>query len=182
MQLKLKVHVGSKTSLQMMGISHYLPLGMEVIYLFGSPGEKLPSWFRNYNWDKTVNYSITKLFPPEIALTKKNIGNYFIKLSSPERAIMETLYLVPQKQTYEESTLLMENLITLRPELVQKLLESCNSIKVKRLFMFLAESFGHPWVKRIDLSNVNFGKGKRVIAKGGHFDSKYNISVPKDLF
>jgi len=50
---------------------------------------------------------------------------------------MEMLYLVPQKQTLNESSLIMENLVSLRPKIVQALLENCNSIKVKRLFMLL---------------------------------------------
>ena len=66
--------------------------------------------------------------------------------------------------------------LTLR--LVQALLERCNSVKVKRLFMVLAESFQHAWVKKLDLSKVDFGKGKRILVRGGRFDSKYNITVP----
>jgi len=45
--------------------------------------------------------------------------------------------------------------------------------------MYLAEKFNHSWFKHIKVSKINFGKGKRVIGKGGNFDSKYNISVPK---
>jgi hypothetical protein len=45
--------------------------------------------------------------------------------------------------------------------------------------MYLAESTEQPWVSKLDLSRVDFGKGKRVIAEGGVFNSKYNISVPK---
>jgi hypothetical protein len=40
----------------------------------------------------------------------------------------------------------MEGLNTLRPDLVQELLEKCSSVKVKRLFMHLAEQFQHPWL------------------------------------
>jgi len=72
-------------------------------------------------------------------------------------------------------------LTNLRPQLVQTLLQHCRSVKVKRLFMGLAEGCNLPWVERIDLSKVNFGKGKRVVVKGGHFDPKYNITLPKAL-
>ena len=37
----------------------------------------------------------------------------------------------------------------------------------------------HAWVNKIDLTKVNFGKGKRVVVKGGILDSKYQITVPK---
>ena len=62
--------------------------------------------------------------------------------------------------------------------LVQELLECCTSVKVKRLFMCLAEREGHAWVKKLDLSHVNFGHGKRVIGSGGKLNTKYNLSLP----
>ena len=60
----------------------------------------------------------------------------------------------------------MEGLKTLRPDLVTVLLANCNSIKVKHLFMYLAEEENHLWLPRVDLSEVDFGKGKRVIGEG----------------
>jgi len=105
------------------------------------------------------------------------MGEYSIIVSSPERAIMEALYFVPQKETFEEARLLMEGLVTLRPKLAQELLEKINSIKVKRLFMYLAEECNLPWVSKINLSGVNLGSGKRIIVKGGTFDKKYKITV-----
>ncbi|MCK4865622.1 MAG: type IV toxin-antitoxin system AbiEi family antitoxin domain-containing protein, partial [Gammaproteobacteria bacterium] len=59
------------------------------------------------------------------------------------------------------------------------LLEDCNSIKVKRFFMWLAEYNQHKWVERLDLTNVDFGKGKRTLFKGGVFNKKYQITVPE---
>jgi hypothetical protein len=71
----------------------------------------------------------------------------------------------------------MEGLTALRPRLVQTLLEHCASVKVKRLFMVLAERCNHAWVNKLDLSHVEFGKGKRMLLKGGRFDSEYRITV-----
>jgi hypothetical protein len=123
---------------------------------------------------------MTRMLPYEddLGLTQKETGAFSIKVSAPERAMMEILYLVPRRESYEEAKLLMEGLSTLRPELVQALLMNCSSVKVKRLFMHLAETCNLPWVTKLDTGKVNFGKGKRVVVKGGHFDSKYNISVP----
>ncbi len=80
---------------------------------------------------------------------------------------------------HEEAKLLFEGLRALRPHLVQSLLEACKSIKVKRLFLHLADATGQPWLEDLKVDKIDLGKGKRVIAPGGHFDSKYNISVPK---
>lgn len=180
-QMGLSIHAGGKTALQMQGYAHFLPLGKgTAVSLFGLPDVKLPAWFRQYRWGTRIRYTTTSLFAgdPAMGLTKQEMGPFAVRVSAPERAVMEVLYFVPKEESYEEAKLLMEGLTTLRPRLVQTLLESCASVKVKRLFMVLAESCRHAWVKKLDLSKVNFGKGKRMLVRGGRFDSKYNISVP----
>lgn len=67
----------------------------------------------------------------------------------------------------------------LRPKLVQDLLEICSSIKVKRLFLCLAERIGHEWFHYLDLTKIDLGRGKRSIVKGGRYDSKYQITIPR---
>jgi hypothetical protein len=58
---------------------------------------------------------------------------------------------------------------------------ACNSIKVKRLFLYLAEGHGHPWFERLDLNALDLGKGNRSIVVGGRLDPKYQITVPVGL-
>jgi hypothetical protein len=114
----------------------------------------------------------------DAGLTQKDLGSYAVTISTPERAIMEVMYSLPREASFEEVALLMEGLTTLRPRMLQVLLEQCRSVKVKRLFMYLAEDCNHAWVQKLDVSKVDFGKGKRMIVKGGRFNSKYNITVP----
>lgn len=78
----------------------------------------------------------------------------------------------------DESSLIMENLVSLRPKTVQALLENCKSIKVKRLFMLLAEKDEHQWVKKLDLSRFNLGSGKIALTRGGIYNKKYKIVTP----
>ncbi len=180
-QMRLPIHAGGKTALQMHGYAHFLPMGKGTrVLLFGPPGVKLPTWFSQYHGEIKIRYTSTNLFPGERdqGLTQKDMGSYVVKLSTPERAIMEVLHGVPRDESYEEAKLLMEGLTTLRARLVQLLLVQCTSVKVKRLFMVASESCRHAWVKKLDLSKVNFGKGKRMLVKGGRLDSKYNITVP----
>jgi hypothetical protein len=94
---------------------------------------------------------------------------------------MECLYLAPEKFDLVECYELMENLNDLRPSLVQELLEACTSIKVKRLFLFMAERHNHSWFKHINLSKIDMGKGKRSLVKDGLYVSKYQITIPKTL-
>jgi hypothetical protein len=62
---------------------------------------------------------------------------------------------------------------------VQGLLEACRSVKVKRLFLWAAESAGHDWFSRLAPDRIDLGKGKRSIYRGGRFDAKYRITVPR---
>jgi len=64
---------------------------------------------------------------------------------------------------------------------VQKLLEACKSIKVKRLFLYMADKANHDWVRYLNLDNVDLGSGKRSIVADGVYVAKYQITVPKAL-
>jgi hypothetical protein len=181
-QMELPIHAGGKTALQMQGYAHFLPMRKGTkVSLFGLPAVKLPTWFKQYHWGVEVRYATTNIFvgAADQGLTKKEMGFYAVSVSTPERAIMEVLYCVPREESYEEARLLMEGLTTLRPRVVQTLLKHCASVKVRRLFMVLAESCQHAWVKKLDLSKVDFGKGRRMLVRGGRFHSKYNITVPE---
>lgn len=93
---------------------------------------------------------------------------------------MEMLYHFPKHHTFDECYRVMENLMGLRSDVCQNLLEQCNSVKVKRMFMFLAEVCEHFWLEEVDLSKVYLGSGKRVLVSNGHYIEKYNITVPKE--
>ncbi|OQA59166.1 MAG: hypothetical protein BWY40_01229 [bacterium ADurb.Bin270] len=182
-QLRLNVHAGGKTALQLKGYAHFLPMGKQSqVFLFGSSATKLPSWFQKYDWAARIEYAMTNLFSgTDAGLTKYEQDTFAISISTPERAIMELLYLVTQKQSFEEAGQLMEGLTTLRPTLVSELLERCNSVKVKRLFLFLAEYYNHSWVSELNVSKVDLGSGKRLVVKTGCFDKKYGITIPKSF-
>ena len=92
---------------------------------------------------------------------------------------MEMLSLVPKGQSFDEAAKIMEGLTTLRPQLVQNLLEECNSVKVKRLFLFISEKNEHSWLNELNIGKVNLGSGKRVIVEDGILDTKYKITYPK---
>lgn len=181
-QLALSIHPGAKTALQMQGLTHFLAVGTGApVTLFGAPGEKLPGWFRQQDWGMRVDYTSSNLLPAASAegLTEREVGAFSLVVSTPERAALELLRLVPHRESYEETRLIFEGLTTLRPKLVQQLLEECSSVKVKRLFLFLAEECGLAWFSKLDLDRVDLGRGKRVIVKGGRFDPRYQITVPK---
>lgn len=179
-QLGLPVTLGGKRALELQGYGHFVRMREGgTLRLYGTHGTRLPTWFRKHKWGVSIAYTAADLFAGKMAkgLTERPAGDFQIRLSAPERAMLEFLDDVPGRETFEEARLLMEGLTTLRPELVQELLEACRSVKANRLFLFLAEEAGHAWVKRLDTSRVNLGKGNRSIVKGGKLDQKYQITV-----
>ncbi|MBL1215607.1 MAG: hypothetical protein HND52_19730 [Ignavibacteriae bacterium] len=182
-QKGLGIHPGGISAIELRGYGHYIKQGGEVIHLFGNRKETLPKWFTNQNWMNRINYVKTSLFNYKSnSLTSTvSVNNLKVKVSINELAAMEMLFLVPKVQSFEEAYLVMENLTSLRPKYVQQLLEECNSIKVKRLFMWMAEKQNHSWVEDLDLSKINFGNGKRLIVKNGALDKKYNITIPREF-
>lgn len=180
-QSALSVHPGGRTALSLLGKAHYLEFASKQVIVFGGKGEKLPTWFKNHDWGATVVYHPTSFLPPDAGLAEVEIKNFSIKVSGAIRALMECLYLTPEKQELMECFELMEGLNNLPPQKVQSLLEQCQSVKVKRLFLYMAEKVGHAWFQYLDLKNVDLGKGKRSIVKGGVYIDKYQITVPKEL-
>ena len=75
----------------------------------------------------------------------------------------------------------MEGLQNLRPKLMQELLEFCNSVKVKRLFLFMAEKAHLPVLKHLDVERIALGSGARALVNHGFYDSKYHLILPKEL-
>jgi hypothetical protein len=180
-QSGLSVHPGGRTALALQGKAHYIELNTAQIWLFGDQKEKLPTWFKKHKWDQKINYKATSFLPKELGLNEFSFTGFSIKVASPARAIMECIYLAPEKFDLVECYELMENLNDLRPTQVQDLLEACTSIKVKRLFLYMAEKHNHNWYKYLNLSNVNLGKGKRSLVKEGVYVSKYQITLPETL-
>lgn len=179
-QLKLPVHVGGKTALTLLGHSHYIPNKLTAISLFSLTGRLLPKWVnQNLGWDTDFEVQYTTLFSDDnIGQIKRSFNNIEISLSSPERAILEMFEIVSDANSLQESTLLLENLVNLRPKLLQTLLEKCQSIKVKRLFLYFSEQQNHSWRKELNIKKIRLGKGKRSIAGGGVYHAKYQLSLP----
>jgi len=181
-QLELEVHAGGKTVLELKGYGHYVPEETRTLFLYAQPRLILPAWFSGERLGLRLVVTRTSLFPPDSheGFSEWKEREFSIRISSPERAAMEMLHLAPEKISFEESLLIMESLVTLRPEIVQKLLETCRFVKVKRLFMYMAEKHKHPWVEKLDRSRIDLGRGKRKIVSRGELDPKYQITVPRD--
>lgn len=180
-QTELPVHVGGLTSISLQGLSHYVRMEKEPLYLFSPQYVKLPKWFLNQAWSNQIVHVKTKFLPANSAIFEYYLDGLKLQISSPERAILECLYLLPDRFDMVECYQIFEGLSNLRPKILQELLENCNSVKVKRLFLHMASKANHQWLGFVDQSRIDLGTGDRVIVKGGVYISKYKISVPKEL-
>lgn len=180
-QAGLFVHPAGKTALSLLGKAHYLELSPKKAVVFGGKDEKLPTWCKTHDWGIQLDYYSSSFLPADIGLVEVELKTFSIQVSSAARAILECLFLAPKNQELVECYQLMEGLNNLRPNLVQNLLETCNSIKVKRLFLFLAEKANHSWVKHLNIEKIDLGSGKRSIVKNGVYNPKYKITIPSEL-
>lgn len=189
-QLGLPIYIGGKSALSLLGKGQYLQFGQMTLALYGPSKTYLPAWFKRYSWSAKITYQQSNLIKEsheiflnkELGYTTKEFRNHEVVMSSAERAILEYLDTLPSQGTYSEALELIENLPSLRPQLLQKLLENCKSLKVKRLFFHLAEKVNHQWFSKLQPEKINFGIGKRVIFKGGRLDPKYQITIPIEAY
>ena len=207
--MRLPVSVGGLTALEVLGYGHYIPLGtLKRVNLYAEV--RLPKWldevgpnlqFQTHNAHRlfktdTVTRAIDAL--PKIPSEQdeaqaKPLGGglrqhvwgdraWPMIMSTPERAILEFLDEVPKRQSFEHAADLFTGLANLSPRRMQELLETCDSIKVKRLFLWFAERNAHAWFARLDFTSIDTGRGKRMIAKNGRLDAKYQITVPEGMY
>lgn len=180
-QLNIRVHVGGLTALALHGFSHYFRLSKETLYLFSPLQTRLPQWFIDYNWKVDLFLKTTSFLPETTGIKEMDIKDIRVNVSTPERAILECLYLAPQHADLVECYQVLEGLVNLKPILVSELLFSCNSIKVKRIFLYMAEKVNHQWFQFLKVDKINIGSGDRIITKNGVYNSKYQITIPKEL-
>lgn len=181
-QLSRECIVGAYTALEMRGYSHYLSMGKPQAYLFTGKDYKLPSWMLQREWDMTIKYMVTSFLGDDRKGVEPFVadGNELL-VSSPERAMLECLNLPESSASLLDLYYIMESLTTLRPKLVQSLLEECSSKKVRRLFLYMAEKAGHQWFRALNLDSIPLGTSRYMIVPTGRYIAKYNMTIPKDL-
>jgi hypothetical protein len=173
--------IGAMSALEIQAYAHYLPMGKKTIVLFSPKGERLPTWLVKRDWNVILRHFTTENLSPETGIETISQEGFDLSVSSPARAFLECLHLSPKYYNLTDLYYVMEMLSLLPPLKVQALLEDCKSVKVKRLFLFMAERAGHDWLKMLDLSKISLGTGKRAIVKNGVYKAKYKITIPKEL-
>jgi len=190
--------VGGHTALELLGLAHYLSPNTKDVNLYGTKAP--PSWLPELKVDVHFHYhNERRLFvkastngrspahdkaPPSERVVTINVGwndEWPLKLSTPERAILEMLDELPAHESFDHVDKIMEGLVNLSPRRLQELLVDCKSVKVKRLFFYFADRHSHAWLKHLNKKAIDLGKGKRMLVRGGKLDHRYQITVPDNL-
>ncbi|MGB4407130.1 MAG: type IV toxin-antitoxin system AbiEi family antitoxin domain-containing protein [Sphaerochaeta sp.] len=183
-QMGIDVHVGHCSALRFHGYEHFLMLGgvKELcVYCAG----KIPAWV-----DSVSDYSFKQIqrspFPDDLRLGLEDIPfgawDWPIPYATTERAFIELMSTVTSEAEIEQAYLMLQGAATLRPTLLQQLLEECRQVKAKRLFLWIARELAHPWYGYIDQGGIDLGSGKRQIIVGGKLDEEFLITIPKEIF
>lgn len=174
--------LGASTSLYLRGYSHYAYMGGIPVFLYSPSLQRIPKWISHYDWGFSLTTFSTNIFSgSSIGVEIIEAEGYSVLASSIERAFLECLHLSPKHYSLMDLYYIMEMLTTLRPKHIQELLELCSSVKVKRLFLFMAEKAGFPWFNALDLSKIDLGSGVRTFEKEGVYNPKYQIIIPREL-
>lgn len=198
--LKVPVHVGGMSALELAGYWQYAPMGRRRIWLY-SDAPAVRSYLRRLSLDADIDIRSRKLFgdaDPDLGLQTRafdlvntTLGPadgsgdlrtphpQYLRVSGMERAILETLEEIPRTVSFQHGAELFEGLTTLKPKLMETLLTACRSVKAKRLFLYFASQHPHAWTKRIRTAEIDIGSGKRQIVPDGELDPQFQITVPR---
>jgi hypothetical protein len=180
-QLKKNFYIAAHSALELSGFNHYVPMGKPLLIIGHPKKEPVPAWMLEENFDRSLKFFSTETFSkPQLATFNPDYPH--VQASVPEQAFLECLLLAPKQYSYMDLFYIMEQLTTLRPQVLQYLLENTDNLKVKRMFLYMAEKAGHYWFHSLDTGKLDLGSAKHKLVENGVYVSKYKITVLKELY
>jgi Transcriptional regulator, AbiEi antitoxin, Type IV TA system/Transcriptional regulator, AbiEi antitoxin N-terminal domain len=162
------LHVGGKSALALQGVRHNLAR-QETLVLWGDTRFVLPLWFTSRFTSRYVAahlFGILEAQQLAKSLTTPPGVSDGLRVSAPERAVLELLYDVGTHQGLEEARNLFDGVRNLRKDVLGELLQSCTSVKTVRLFLTWARETGVVDVQALqDQYTLPVGSNKRWITR-----------------
>ncbi|MBW6457135.1 MAG: type IV toxin-antitoxin system AbiEi family antitoxin [Trueperaceae bacterium] len=186
--MRRSLHVGGRSALELHGYGPNLAPGAPASVVVYSD-EPLPTWLHQLpDMPRFEARTIAPLFPTEgpsstadTVASLDTTARYPLLVAVPERAWLELLADVPHRITFEMADAIGDGLRTLRPALLQRLLETVKSVKARRLALWFADRHAQPWRERLDRDRIDLGTGNRTLAPKGRLDPTYRITYPRGL-
>jgi hypothetical protein len=167
--------------LELAGFNHYVPMGKPVLIVGHPKKEPVPDWMKKHDLDYSFKFFTTEIFSkPQLTLFNSDYPH--VQASVPEQAFLECLLLATKQYSFMDLYYIMEQLTTFRPQVEQELLENTDNLKVKRMFLNMAEKARHHWYGLIKPDKIQLGSAKHKLVENGTYVSKYKITVPKELY
>lgn len=158
-------HVGGKTALEWRGVRHSVSTSQATL-LYGADDQRVPVWI-------TARFEVT--YRRKMLFRGKSVGQLGVSrvddseasplTSENERAALEMLSEIPQRQLLDEARELMQPLTTLRPDLLNQLLRACTNVKTVRLFLMLSRELNLPHLRKLDPKRLPTGSKSRWVVK-----------------
>jgi len=131
------LHIGGKSALALQGVRHNIG-PREQLVLWGNGRFSLPDWFTTrfparYAWAHLFDWP-NEFLDAQSLTTPPGLRDG-LRVSVPERAVLEMMHDVGTHQGLEEARNVFDGLRNLRKEMLGKLLECCTSVKTVRLFL-----------------------------------------------
>lgn len=178
------VHIGGFTALELEGLRHYLSTRL---YLYSTA--TFPRWQVRIDAPVQFEWRGTPRLWSETQMQDNQYLRQYIcqaslpplHYSCPEKTILELLAAVPNTISFEHADQLMQGLHNPSPRKQNALLKACNSIKAKRLFLWMAGRHRYAWLKHLTPDQYELGTSKRPFAKDGTLEPIRQITVPKEM-
>ena len=153
--------------------------------LYGLDIDKIPTIILEGDWQREFYLYKSDWFPKDLGIDKVKTRDYKLKIPSLERALLEMVYDVDIRTSFDTIYDYFGDLHSINPKMFQTLLEHCTSQKIKRLGLFLAEEFCWGYYDKINLTNIKLDLTENMdLADNQIFPShipKYNLEVPGHL-
>lgn len=178
----LPVHVGGGSALAMHGLHHPDP-EKPMLDLFGKA--RLPAWSAQVRVREQLRLQRFLLMPPKVkaGLVPVQWGpwDWVMWISTPERALLEALALVPDIHGFEEMDRVFAKSSGLDISQLNALLGWSKHVQVNRLCLWFADRHAHAWNEALQRDRIFKGSGKRQVVAGGKLDRAYQITVPAEF-
>jgi hypothetical protein len=177
----LQLHVGGPSALAVRGWT--TAVDPTPVRLFGK--SRMPAWAEQVRVREPVEQYRFQLLPPKVRAGIDQVQwgpwDWSLWISSPERALLECMALLPDRLDFTTADRLFAGAGALDTAQLTALLGWSKHVQVNRLFLWFADRHAHAWNESIDRSRVFVGAGKRQVVPGGKLDRRYRITVPAEL-